>query len=203
MLGLKSRHPHIYKIILRTLVGSSVVSNFILQPDSPYFFYESPYSPYGGSGIFDFLTEKDASSLLHFFCSPEWTSESLAWNINIELAKLLAKRGVLVKDEIERLIQFHYDRETCFSEECFLHLAYLGTNIRFEGLCLELLEKSVEDSRDGIFIACASLRSPKIKLGVERFFQRIHNGATEDLPDEMEAFSYFRTLFHKGWPNRL
>lgn len=198
MLGLKSRHPHIYKIILRTLVGSSVVSNFVLQSDSPYFFYESPYSPYGGSGLFDSLTEKDASSLLHFFCSPEWTSESLAWNINIELAKLLAKRGLLVKDKAERLIQFHYERETCFSEACFLHLAYLGTNIRFEGLCLELLEKSVEDSRDGIFIACASLGTPKIKLGLERFFQRIHNGVVEELPDETAAFSYFRSLFQKG-----
>lgn len=197
MSDLKSRHSHIYEIILHSLMENKVVSNLILQPDSPYFFYESPYSPYGGSGIFDFLTEKDSSDLLHFFCSPEWTSESIAWNINIELAKLLAKRGLLVKDEAERLIQFHYERKTCFSEACFLHLAYLGTSIRFEDFCIELLEESVEDSRDGIFIACASLCTPKIKLGVERFFQRIYNNTTDKLPDEMEAFSYFRTLFHK------
>ncbi len=98
--------------------------------------------------VFDHTSDETAAEILKSFLS---VPLNVGWELRCELAKLLVKRGHLVTDLVEPIIQ----GDAWVNHPAgFLALASLATAPDGESRVLELLDTVPEDSRDGLFLAC-------------------------------------------------
>ena len=97
-------------------------------------------------------------------------NRSLCWDIALEIAKLLPKKGQLIKDKLSL--------NDCIANPFYnfnqLLLAYWGSEQKYESEIIRSLDEIPEDARDGLFMACEALNTPAVcrKL-MEKFTQWI------------------------------
>lgn len=95
-------------------------------------------------------------------------TQPLDWDMAFKIAKLLPKKGYLLKNTLDGCIA------NFFCNYNQLLLAYLGSDQKYESEIIKLLDEVPEDARDGLFLACEALNTPAIcrKL-MEKFTQWI------------------------------
>jgi hypothetical protein len=94
--------------------------------------------------IYDSLDDSTACWLLN-----DWLNEQVevGWECHLELSKLLAKRGYLVRDKVENIVQQIASGELSFGSD--LYLSFLPSMKDGEQLAIELLDIAPADRRDG------------------------------------------------------
>lgn len=132
--------------------------------------------------IYDSVDDSTARWLLN-----DWLdgAPNVGWCINLELSKLLAKRGHLVRERVEPLIRglsaLSLDEGGFMPwSQHQLCLSFLPSMDDGERLAICLLERVPEDARDGLLHACYSLNTRPIyeavKASVRRWEQDIWCG---------------------------
>ena len=127
--------------------------------------------------VFDVLSDEQSARLLKFYLSERGLDALFNCEINVELAKLSAKRGSLVRGEAEQCLYVGFEKEHWIDN--VLRVAYFGSDIRYEKRLVDLIEKRAGDcgdGYDGLFIACWFLNSPKVDAALaERFTDWLKN----------------------------
>lgn len=137
-------------------------------PDScAEIFLDARYRLFASECIFDDCTDAQAKLFLESFLA---NGLSVGWEVSLQLSKLLATRGQLVRQTIEPLLM------TLDWGTYNIHLLYLSylALIKEEGPALagRMLDEVPEDGRDALFLACHRLQSEKLdsKL-IEKFME--------------------------------
>ena len=99
--------------------------------------------------VFDNCSIDDKKILISYFLSEDFLLRDFNWELNVEMAKLSAKYGGLVRKHISQFVQGRLN----VWESYFLQFACLGSDRRNESCLISLLDNSSEDFRDGLFIA--------------------------------------------------
>lgn len=127
--------------------------------------------------VFDVLSDEQSARLLKFYLSERGLDALFNWEINVELAKLSAKRGFLVRGEAEQCLYVGFEKEHWIDN--VLRVAYFGSDIRYEKRLVDLIEKRTGDcgdGYDGLFIACWFMNSPRVDTALaERFVDWLQN----------------------------
>lgn len=108
--------------------------------------------------LFDVCSDKDARTFLLAFLRGELR---ICWSLSVEMARLLAHRGHLVKDEAEQVFQQTSDWNSMPRSLCLTYL------VQFEDgpeRALQFVEQSRDEEvresyRDGLFMACFQMES--------------------------------------------
>lgn len=127
--------------------------------------------------VFDVLSDEQSARLLKFYLSERGLDALFNCEINVELAKLSAKRGSLVRGEAEQCLYVGFEKEHWIDN--VLRAAYFGSDISYEQRLVDLIEKRTGDcgdGYDGLFIACWFINSPKVDAALaERFADWLQN----------------------------
>ena len=127
--------------------------------------------------VFDVLSDEQSARLLKFYLSEPGLNALFNWEINVELAKLSAKRGFLVRDAAEQCLCDGFEKEHWIDN--VLRVAYFGSDVRYEKRLVDLIEKRAGDcgdGYDGLFIACWFMNSRKVDAALaERFADWLKN----------------------------
>jgi len=110
--------------------------------------------------IYDSCSDSTCRDLLLDFLD---SRTSTSWSVQLELSKLLSKRGSVVRERIEPQL---LDPAAYFSHSKSLFLSYLALMGHAESRVIQLLDSVPSDSRDGLFLAC-------YRLGTEAIFKRL------------------------------
>jgi len=100
------------------------------------------------SGLFDRCNDDLATRFLEAFVAGKL---SVNFPIAMQLSKLLAKRGGLIRETIEPLLATPDWRSLSAPS---LLLSYLALHGEGERIAMQLLDTVPEDCRDGLFLAC-------------------------------------------------
>jgi hypothetical protein len=119
--------------------------------------------------LFDHCGDLDCRDFMLSFLHGELNK--VGFSTAFELAKLLAMKGVLIKEEAEA---FLLDVSILDSPPLSLSLfwAYLGSSKEYESICIRLLDGYREDFRDGVFLACYYLNTPCIYRSLIEHFSK-------------------------------
>jgi len=110
--------------------------------------------------IYDSCSDTICRELLLDFldcCTPT------SWSVQLELSKLLSKRGFVVRERIEPILLNQGDYISHYKS---LFLSYLAIMPKGEARVLQLLDSVPDDSRDGLFLAC-------YRMSTESIFRRV------------------------------
>ena len=140
------------------------VSDVCLDEESNQVYFNGGPDFFDKECIFDSCSNDVAAVLLRKFLNKEI---SMGWSVSCELSKLLAKRGGLVAEIAEPIVT--EPREKGFSER-FLFLSYFANSIVWEPFCIDFLDWVPEDGRDGLFLACYMLNTPRIYVKLTQKF---------------------------------
>ena len=114
--------------------------------------------------IFDDCSDSQAKVLLDAFITNRF---SVGWSVSEQLSKLLSRRGRLVREHMDTLLEaLDWSR---FSDDQ-LFLSYLAVRDDGASLADGLLDVVQEDFRDGLFLACFRLRSEPLDRKLMRKF---------------------------------
>lgn len=130
-------------------------------------YYEGGPSTLEDGCVFDECSKDAKLEFLRFYFSQAYCDACFSWNINVELAKLAAKSGRLVRDEAERCLYEGFEREHWTNN--VLRVAYFGSDICYENRLVDLIEKRAGDcgdGYDGLFIACWFANSRKVDVAL-------------------------------------
>ncbi|MGN0844442.1 MAG: hypothetical protein ACI4QT_04385 [Kiritimatiellia bacterium] len=128
-----------------------------------YFEFDSGVKTLDDRCLFDGLSKSDKVILLRFLFARENMRLDLGWQVNVELAKLAAKDGNLVREEAEAFLNPDTLREHWI--DCVLRVGYWGSSIDYEAELVDLiLEKSnaCGDGYDGLFVATWFMHSTRV-----------------------------------------
>ncbi len=128
-----------------------------------YFYYDSEFTTLDNHCLFDQLLEVDKRILLQCYFERKNMQLNLGWNVNVELAKLAAKEGHLIRKEAESFL----DDETLQNHwnDCFLRIAYWGSSSKYETKLIDLINEKKETygmGYDGMFIAVWFMNSTSV-----------------------------------------
>lgn len=124
---------------------------WIRGPEGIVFEFEGGPDFFDPDCVFDSLPDEDAAELMTAFCDGLF----LGWGVSRELSKLLAKRGNLIDKRGAALVMSRQERDDLFC----LQLAFLGSNVKWEPLCIRYLDSLAEGQREGLFLACYRLNT--------------------------------------------
>ena len=147
---------------VRSFVGTSNYSERV-DAYGHYFGYDGGPEALDDKCLFDISTESEKALLLRHLFSTEETRTNWGYGVNVELAKLAAKDGHLVRDEAERCLYEGFEEEHWIGN--FLRVAYFGSDICYEKRLVDLIEKRAGDcgdGYDGLFMACWFMNSPLV-----------------------------------------
>lgn len=116
--------------------------------------------------IFDALGDRDAKTLLESFID---FRSLYQFDLALQLARLLADRGSLVRSRMGRLVA---QTDWSMRGGDALLLAYLGSVKGGEAQLCRLIDVVPEDSRDGLFIACMKSSSARVQKRLLEAFER-------------------------------
>jgi hypothetical protein len=141
------------------------------DPESFLDYYGGP-DYFDDACIYDSVDDATACWLLN-----DWLDGQvqIGWDCHLELSKLLAKRGHLVQDKVEKLVRQIASGEVSFSSD--LCLSFLPSMKDGEQLAIGLLEIAPDDRRDGLFHARYKLNTPLI---YEAFKSRVRRWVAAD-----------------------
>ena len=128
-----------------------------------YFEFDSDVKTLDDRCLFDGLPRSDKSILLRSLFARENMRMNLGWRINVELAKLAAKDGSLVREEAEAFLDPDTLRDHWI--DCVLRVGYWGSSNDYESKLVDLiLEKSdaCGDGYDGLFVATWFMHSTRV-----------------------------------------
>lgn len=114
------------------------------------------YAPFEEPCLYDTCSADAAKWLLQDFAA---SKSLIGWSVECELAKLLSKRGQLVRREIEPIVR---DTDWTAFRPQHLFLSYLAVMPDGAKRAEGLLDIVPEDFRDGLFIACLRLNSRRL-----------------------------------------
>ncbi len=117
---------------------------------------DARYNLFTSECIFDDCSDTQARLLLEAFLTNRL---SVSWSVSQQLSKLLSKRGRLVKEIMDPLLE-KLDWSCCSAEQLFL--SYLAVRDDGASWAARLLDEVREDFRDGIFLACFKLKSEEL-----------------------------------------
>lgn len=169
----------IVSIIRRSVRGFVGTSNYSECVDAygHYFGYDGGPEALDDKCLFDNASEQEKVLLLRHLFSVGETRTNWGSGVNVELAKMAAKCGHLVRDEAEQCLYVGFEKEHWIDN--VLRVAYFGSDIRYEKRLVDLIEKRAGDcgdGYDGLFIACWFLNSPKVDAALaERFTDWLKN----------------------------
>ena len=135
--------------------------------DSYEFYYEGGPKMLEDRCIFDECTDDIKTALLEFYFSPQGLEVSFNWDVNVEFSKLAAKNGSLVELRAERFFPKNFADEW---GTYFLHMAYFGSSDKYERELARLIEISLEDGRDGLFVGSWFSQSDLVQRTLMRAF---------------------------------
>ena len=131
--------------------------------------------------LFDNVGDEDKRILLLHLFSAKGVKANWGWKVNVELAKLAAKCGRLVRDEAERCLYDGFERT--YWTDNVLRVAYFGSDLCYEDRLVDLIEVRADDcgdGYDGLFIACWFMNSPRTDAALaERFADWFKNGTLD------------------------
>ena len=161
---------------VRGFVGTSNYSE-CLDAYGHYFGYDGGPETLDDKCLFDNASESEKVLLLRHLFSDGETRMNWGCGVNVELAKLAAKCGHLVREEAERCLHEGFELEHWIANS--LRVAYFGSDIRYENRLVDLIEKrsgDCGDGYDGLFIACWFMDSPRVDVALaERFADWLKN----------------------------
>lgn len=169
--AVRSRVSDLTETLLRQRTD---IEEIFVAGDDP----ESFLDYYGGPDHFDDMCIYDSvDDATACRLSNDWLDGKvqIGWNCNLELSKLLAKRGHLVRDRVENIVQQIMSGEVSFYSG--LCLTFLPRMKDGEQLAIGLLEIAPDDLRDGLFHACYKLNTPLI---YEAFKSSVRRWAASD-----------------------
>ncbi len=114
------------------------------------------YNLFTSECIFDDCNDAEAGMFLEAFLGH---GLSVSWSVCEQLSKLLSKRGRLVSETIDPLLET-LDWSSVSTHQLFL--SYLGLRDDGAALANGLLDVVPNDARDGLFLACHRLRSESL-----------------------------------------
>lgn len=114
---------------------------------------DARYNLFTSECIFDDCSDSQAKLLLDAFLA---NGLSVGWAVSEQLSKLLSKRGRLVSQTMDQLLE-STDWSCCYAEQ--LLLSYLAVRDDGATCATRLLDIVREDFRDGLFLACFRLKS--------------------------------------------
>ena len=120
----------------------AVVVDALYEPNAPY--------------LFENCDNLRARLFLECFLA---SFPNCEWNLNCQLAKLAATRGALVMQDAITVIE---NEDWSGINPRQLLLSFIATFPDFTSRLPKLLENSVSDFRDGIFIACREANNPAV-----------------------------------------
>jgi hypothetical protein len=91
------------------------------------------------------------------------------WELACELSKLLSKDGDLVAMQAEAAARHAMEDSNWYSMRQ-LYFSYLARMPDGENLAIKMLDIVTDDFRDGLFLACYRIRTPRIFNKLERCF---------------------------------
>ncbi|MEG2076612.1 MAG: hypothetical protein RRY34_08920 [Victivallaceae bacterium] len=158
-------------LIVRKLQERTDISDLSVEPDAEsgclsIHYFDGP-DFYSDVSVFDSCTSDEIKILLENFCSDYYVTQS--WSVSCELSKLLAKHGKLVAAKVENILALD---EANYFYHYPLHLAYLGSDPKWENYCIKCLDICQEDFRDGIFLACFYLNTYPIYCKLVECFEK-------------------------------
>jgi hypothetical protein len=125
---------------------------------------DARYELFSSECIFDDCTDAQAKTLLQAFLEKRL---AVSWSVSEQLSKLLSKRGRLVSDTIDRLLET-LDWTSCSAEQLFL--SYLAVRPDGARWAARLLDEVREDFRDALLLACFRLNSEELDRKLMRKF---------------------------------
>jgi hypothetical protein len=117
---------------------------------------DARYDLFTSECIFDDCSDAQAKPLLESFLRNRL---SVSWSVSEQLSKLLSKRGRLVSETMDKLLE-KLDWSCCSAEQLFL--SYLAVRDDGASWAARLLDEVREDFRDGLFLACFRLKSEEL-----------------------------------------
>ena len=141
---------------------------------------DARYDLFASECIFDECGDAQAKMLLEAFLT---NSLSVSWSVSEQLSKLLSKRGRLVSETMDGLLE-KLDWSCCSGEQLFL--SYLAVRDDGAAWAARLLDEVRDDFRDGLFLACFRLKSEELDRKLMKKFMewgagRWDPGATGEL----------------------
>ena len=143
------------------------------------------------ASLFDQCSDKDCRDFLLAFLHGRSNINKIGFSTSFELAKLLSIKGDLIRKEAETIL---LDKKILKAPpvQRYLDWAYLGSSARYEPLCIRLLDVCQEDFRDGVFLACYRLNTPRIYRSlVEHFSEWIEIDGWGTATGELGALKHF------------
>lgn len=159
------------------------------ERDSYEFYYEGGPKMLEDQCIFDNCADDIKAALLEFYFSPHGLKVSFNWDVNVEFAKLAAKHGGLVEQRAEGFFPKNFTDEW---GTYFLHMAYFGSNEKYERELAQLIEISPEDGRDGLFVGSWFSQSELVQRTLmKEFCKWIEYPSFDGGAGEMQALRSF------------
>jgi hypothetical protein len=106
--------------------------------------------------IFDDCGDEEAKRILEAFLTQNL---NLGWDLSLQLCKLLATHGRLVRETMEPLLET-LNWSCVYQEQLFL--SYLAVRDDGEDWAARMLDVMREDFRDGLLLACYRLHSESL-----------------------------------------
>ena len=155
----------IVPIVRKCLSSHSDVSCLSESMDAygNYFEFDSDVKMLDDRCLFDGLSKAVKKTLLRAFFARENMRMNLGWPINVELAKLAAKDGILVREEAEAFLDPCTLREHWI--DCVLRVGYWGSSLDYESNLINLIREKADacgDGYDGLFVATWFMRSTRV-----------------------------------------
>jgi hypothetical protein len=117
---------------------------------------DARYNLFTSECIFDDCNDTEARIFLAAFLADDL---SVSWSVSEQLSKLLTKRGRLVSEIIDPMLQtVDWSSISCR----LLFLSYLALRDDGAALASGLLDVVPEDGRDGLFLACHRICSEEL-----------------------------------------
>ena len=185
-------------IVADTLMHRNDIQRLEITPSSygSSYFYEGGPMMLSSETIFDDRSEDEQSALISFFLSDDFMSCNFNWDVNVQLAKLSAKKGHLAIKQVSKFIESNLDNW----QSRYLQFACLGADSGNENYLVSLLNKSTEDFRDGLFIASWFLDTHRIYEALVGNFQVWHaNNELESGTGELQSMYIFCDRWDKTY----
>jgi len=167
-IGVRSRLSDLTESLLRRRGDLDYFGPASEDPEDGLEFFGGP-DYFDDECIYDAVEDSTARWLLELWLDGV---PNVGWNVHLELSKLLAKRGTLVRERAESIIRSlaALQPEEGGFEPWARHrlcLSFLQGLPDGEALALRLLERVPEDFRDGLLRACYSLNTRPIYEAVK------------------------------------
>lgn len=165
-----------------------------LERDGCWFYYEGGPDKLSDDCLFDSLYTDVKKGLLEFLFSDEGLRSPFSWNINVELAKLAAKDGWLVRERAEK---FFPENIVDGWSSYFYHVAYFGSNPIYESKLHDLIVRWNEVvgggyGYDGILMAAWFLKSRMIdSLLISQCANWLEYGTLDRADDILTSYGQF------------